>query len=153
MPTLARVARKLRELGFLLALDDVGEGNSGLELLAALPVDFIKISRDMVSTAIERKEARAVLNAVLAFAQQTDAYVIAEGIETPLQATELAELGCAVGQGFLFAPAVPAAGLPGLIGRGGRVQVAEAWGATQAAGSAPGMLESLMDAIVPGGAP
>jgi diguanylate cyclase (GGDEF)-like protein len=124
VPTLSRVARKLRELGFLLALDDVGEGNSGLELLAALPVDFIKISREVVSTAMERKEARAVLNAVLAFAQQTDAYVIAEGIETPemldlvrnpdrRRATRSHGVGGA--QGYLLgrpAPALDATGVP-----------------------------------------
>ena len=44
-------AARLRALGFLIALDDVGAGNAGLEMLRALPVDFIKIDRAVVASA------------------------------------------------------------------------------------------------------
>ena len=54
-------AARLRALGFLLALDDVGAGNAGLEMLRALPVDFIKIDRAVVASAVEDRSARAVL--------------------------------------------------------------------------------------------
>jgi diguanylate cyclase (GGDEF)-like protein/PAS domain S-box-containing protein len=73
---------RLRGLGFRLALDDVGAGNTGLEMLRALPVDFIKIDRDVVANAIEDRSARAVLLGIMAFAREIAAFVIAEGIES-----------------------------------------------------------------------
>ena len=75
-------AARLRALGFLLALDDVGAGNAGLEMLSALPVDFIKIDRAVVSSAVEDRGARAVMLAIMAFARESGSFVIAEGIET-----------------------------------------------------------------------
>jgi diguanylate cyclase (GGDEF)-like protein/PAS domain S-box-containing protein len=72
---------RLQGLGFRLALDDVGAGNAGLEMLRALPVDFIKIDREVVANAIEDRSARAVLLGIMAFAREIDAFVIAEGIE------------------------------------------------------------------------
>jgi diguanylate cyclase (GGDEF)-like protein len=75
-------AARLRALGFLLALDDVGAGNAGLDMLRALPVDFIKIDRAVVAAAVEDRSARAVLLAIMAFARESGSFVIAEGIET-----------------------------------------------------------------------
>jgi len=75
-------ATTLRALGFKLALDDVGAGNSGLEMLRDLKVDFVKVDRGVVWRAIEGTSARAVLASITTFARQTGAYVIAEGIET-----------------------------------------------------------------------
>ncbi|CAN5661825.1 hypothetical protein BH18ACT15_BH18ACT15_01230 [soil metagenome] len=77
-----REARRARDLGFRLALDDVGAGNAGLEMLRQLPVDFVKIDREVVANALEDIKSRAVLGAVISFARQTGAFVIAEGIES-----------------------------------------------------------------------
>jgi len=74
-------ATRLRELGFKIALDDVGAGNSGLAMLRDLEVDFVKIDREVVSRAITDASSRAVFLSVTGFARQTGAYVIAEGIE------------------------------------------------------------------------
>lgn len=75
-------ATALRALGFKLALDDVGAGNSGLEMLRDLNVDFVKVDREVVWRAMEDSSARAVLASITTFARETGAYVIAEGIET-----------------------------------------------------------------------
>jgi diguanylate cyclase (GGDEF)-like protein/PAS domain S-box-containing protein len=75
-------AARLRSLGFNLALDDVGAGNAGLEMLSALPVDFIKIDRAVVANAVDDRGARAVMLGIMAFARESGAFVIAEGIET-----------------------------------------------------------------------
>jgi diguanylate cyclase (GGDEF)-like protein len=75
-------AARLRELGFKLALDDVGAGNAGLEMLSVLPVDFIKIDRAVVANAVDDRGARAVMLGIMAFARESGAFVIAEGIET-----------------------------------------------------------------------
>lgn len=73
--------QRLRDVGFHIALDDVGAGNSGLEMLRHLPVDFVKIDRDVLIDAQVGDSARGVLLAIVAFARQVGAQVIAEGIE------------------------------------------------------------------------
>lgn len=79
---LVRDATRLRALGFRLALDDVGAGNAGLEILKNLPVDFVKIDREIIANSSAGGTGRAILLAVMAYAAETGAYVIAEGIET-----------------------------------------------------------------------
>jgi diguanylate cyclase (GGDEF)-like protein len=75
-------ATRLRRLGFRIALDDVGAGNAGLEMLRELPVDFVKIDHSIIATAQEDVHAQAVLLAIIAYAGRAGAYVIAEGIES-----------------------------------------------------------------------
>jgi EAL domain-containing protein (putative c-di-GMP-specific phosphodiesterase class I)/GGDEF domain-containing protein len=76
-----RSIEHLRAAGLRIALDDVGAGNSGLEMLRRVRPDFVKIDRTVVVEAGHDRGARAVLAAITAFAAQTGAYVIAEGIE------------------------------------------------------------------------
>jgi len=73
---------ELRDLGFLLALDDVGAGDTGLGLLAKVRPHYVKIDRTIVVTAEHIGPGRAVLAAILAYAAESGAIVIAEGIET-----------------------------------------------------------------------
>lgn len=73
--------KRLRRQGFKIALDDVGTGNSGLEMLRLLDTEFVKINRSIVTAAPTEPSARAVLMAMATFARQTGAFVIAEGIE------------------------------------------------------------------------
>jgi diguanylate cyclase (GGDEF)-like protein len=75
-------ASRLRSLGFKLALDDVGAGNAGLEMLRRLPVDFVKIDQSIIVAAVEDTQAQAVLLAIIAYAGRAEAFVIAEGIES-----------------------------------------------------------------------
>jgi diguanylate cyclase (GGDEF)-like protein len=75
-------AKRLRRLGFQLALDDVGSGDSGLEMLRDLPVDFVKIDPSVVAAAVDDPRAQALMMAIIAFARRADAFVIAEGIES-----------------------------------------------------------------------
>ena len=60
-------ATRLRSLGFRLALDDVGAGNAGLEMLRELPVDFVKIDRAVIAAAIDDASAQAVTLAIIAY--------------------------------------------------------------------------------------
>jgi EAL domain-containing protein (putative c-di-GMP-specific phosphodiesterase class I) len=73
--------RRLREQGFQTALDDVGTGNSGLEMLRKIDAEFVKLDRSIVAAAPTEPGARAVLMAMATFARQTGAFVIAEGVE------------------------------------------------------------------------
>jgi diguanylate cyclase (GGDEF)-like protein len=73
--------RRLREQGFKIAVDDVGTGNSGLEILSKIEAEFVKLDRSIITAAATESGARAVLMAMATFARQTGAFVIAEGIE------------------------------------------------------------------------
>jgi diguanylate cyclase (GGDEF)-like protein len=74
---------RLRGQGFKLALDDVGTGNAGLEMLRMVGAEYVKIDSSIVTAAATEPNARAVLMAMATFAWQTGSFVIAEGIEDP----------------------------------------------------------------------
>ncbi len=73
--------QRLRKQGFQTALDNVGTGNSGLEMLRNVEADFVKLDPSIVIAAPTDPSARAVLMAMATFARQTGAFVIAEGVE------------------------------------------------------------------------
>jgi diguanylate cyclase (GGDEF)-like protein len=73
--------QQLRQQGFKIAVDDVGTGNSGLEILRKIRAEFVKLDRSIVVGAATEPGARAVLMAMATFARETGAFVIAEGIE------------------------------------------------------------------------
>jgi diguanylate cyclase (GGDEF)-like protein len=79
--SVVRSLRRLRAAGLQLAVDDVGTGNSGLEMLRQVHAEFVKIDRSVVVAAMSEPGARAVLLAMATFANETGAFVIAEGIE------------------------------------------------------------------------
>jgi EAL domain-containing protein (putative c-di-GMP-specific phosphodiesterase class I) len=75
-------AARLRGLGFRIALDDVGVGNSGLEMLRRLDLDFVKVDQSVIAGAVDDVNVQAVLVAIVAYAHRAGAFVIAEGIES-----------------------------------------------------------------------
>jgi diguanylate cyclase (GGDEF)-like protein len=81
MSSIVKSLERLRAAGLKLALDDVGAGNSGLEMLRQIEVEYVKIDRSVVVGAMTEPGARGVLLAMATFANQTGAFVIAEGIE------------------------------------------------------------------------
>jgi diguanylate cyclase (GGDEF)-like protein len=85
--------QRLRREGFWLALDDVGTGNAGLEMLQKVEPDFVKIDRSIVVGSTTDRSARAVLMAMATYAHQTGAYVIAEGIEDQETLDFIADIG------------------------------------------------------------
>ena len=107
LPVVIREAKRLRALGFALALDDAGSGNSGLEMLSQLAVDFVKIDREVIVRAQSDVGGRAVLAGIIAIAQEMNARIIAEGIEDDAMlslvrtATSRSTIPCAL-QGYYF---------------------------------------------------
>jgi diguanylate cyclase (GGDEF)-like protein len=98
----------LKGLGVYVAIDDFGTGFSSLAALKRLPVEVVKVDRGFVDGLGTDPEDSAIVASVLSLAHAMGLHVIAEGVETPLQASELVALGCTVAQGFLWSPAVPA---------------------------------------------
>jgi diguanylate cyclase (GGDEF)-like protein len=106
------VVTAYRREGFRFAVDDVGEGHSTLEVLAATSPDFVKIARSLVIDAASAGP-RAAIRAVVAFADELGASTIAEGIETESTALYMRDLGVHLGQGWLFGrPELPPTGAP-----------------------------------------
>ncbi|MGO8687861.1 MAG: EAL domain-containing protein [Candidatus Dormibacteria bacterium] len=88
-----------RDQGFRFAVDDVGEGHSTLELLAAARPEYIKIARSLTMTGAH-SSSRAAIRAAVAFAQVSGAAVIAEGIENDYAAGQMIAMGVELGQGM-----------------------------------------------------
>jgi EAL domain-containing protein (putative c-di-GMP-specific phosphodiesterase class I) len=110
------VIEHLARLGAAIALDDFGTGYSSLSYLALLHPMIIKIDRSFVSPSHESAYNDTVLEAIVSLGQKLDMTVLAEGIETEGQLEHLRALGCEVGQGYLFSPAVPAVEVAALLG-------------------------------------
>lgn len=99
---------RLKRAGFRLALDDFGTGYASLSHLLDIPVDIIKVDRTFVKKIGENKQAAAIISGLIITAYQLGLEVIAEGVETEAQLTNLISLGCESGQGYLFGRATVA---------------------------------------------
>ncbi len=105
---------RLAELGASLSMDDFGTGYSSLSQLHRLPFSTLKIDRSFtmgLDAAGPGGGTRPLVEATLGLARQLGLDVVAEGVETPAQRNALAELGCALGQGYLFSKPLPEAEL------------------------------------------
>ena len=97
----AAVLRDLRNFGVKVYLDDFGTGYSSLSHLHKLPVDALKIDRSFVRSLLLPNRP-AIVESILALARTLNTSVVAEGIETNVEARELERLGCTHAQGYLF---------------------------------------------------
>jgi len=112
--TSARAMHALRELGVKLAIDDFGTGSS-LACLKQLPVDSLKIDRSFIDGLPDDPHDRSITEAIVTLGKSLDLTIVAEGVETVEQWIALDELGCTVGQGFLWSPPIPARAFAPLI--------------------------------------
>jgi diguanylate cyclase (GGDEF)-like protein len=98
----------LHVLGVSVAVDDLGTGYSTLSWIRAFPVDRIKIDRTFVADLDADGPGASVVEAIVNLTQGLGCAIIAEGVETQTQVDRLLALGCAHGQGYLFAEPQPA---------------------------------------------
>jgi EAL domain-containing protein (putative c-di-GMP-specific phosphodiesterase class I) len=97
----------LRELGVRLSLDDFGTGYSSLEYLQRLPVQEVKIDRTFVQGMATDPGDLAIVRTVVDISRHFGLSAVAEGVESELTLGLLEEIGCDVGQGFLFSRPLP----------------------------------------------
>ncbi|SEQ62531.1 diguanylate cyclase/phosphodiesterase [Devosia sp. YR412] len=93
----------LRQRGLLVALDDFGTGFASLTHLLSFPVDVIKIDKSFIDKLGTDRASDVVVGSIIDIARRLNMTLVAEGIETASQAIMLSELGCTMGQGYLFA--------------------------------------------------
>ncbi len=92
----------LKTFGASLALDDFGAGYSSLNYLHRLPFDTIKVDRALVRDTSLDGQTPHVLRSVVALAHELGKDVVAEGVETAVDASNLRSIGCEFGQGFYY---------------------------------------------------
>ncbi|THD48955.1 MAG: GGDEF domain-containing protein [Bradyrhizobium sp.] len=105
----------LKSEGISLAIDDFGTGYSSLRHLQILPFDKIKIDQSFVAKMMDSPESRKIVEAIIGLGRSMGLTTVAEGIEREDQNAALRQLGCKIGQGFLFAKAMPAEQAPEFI--------------------------------------
>ncbi|MDP5290994.1 EAL domain-containing protein [Oceanimonas sp. CHS3-5] len=106
----ARMTR-LKELGLGLSIDDFGTGYSSFAYLKELPVDELKLDRTFIRHVDDAPKDRAIIACILQLARELKLAVVAEGVETETQRSQLLALGCPACQGFLMARPMPEAAL------------------------------------------
>lgn len=101
----------VRQLGYGVALDDVGSNPDSLTIMEFVAPDIVKLDRRLVQHPPTRDEAK-ILTAVSAYAERTPTTILAEGIETERDLEQARSLGATLGQGWLLGRPSPLGSLP-----------------------------------------
>ena len=112
----AAALASLKRLGLRLAIDDFGMGFASVSSLLRNQFDVIKIDQSLVAGVQSDPRAASLVSGVIDLARGVGAITVAEGIEDAHQLAELRQMGCDLGQGFHFAPAMPPAELEAALG-------------------------------------
>ncbi|MBY0492135.1 MAG: EAL domain-containing protein [Gemmatimonadaceae bacterium] len=113
------VLRELKGLGITIAIDDFGAGYSSLSYLQQFPIDILKIDKAFVDKLGTADSDEALARAILALGDALGLATVAEGIETMRQVEMLQQLGCLLGQGFLFSRPLAARAFADMLVTGG----------------------------------
>jgi EAL domain-containing protein (putative c-di-GMP-specific phosphodiesterase class I) len=111
------VLNELKSLGVTLALDDFGTGYSSLAYLARLPINALKIDRAFVMGMDQGAQGEMIVGSIISLAHALKLIVVAEGVETEVQAALLRDMRCDLMQGWLFCKAVPFEELAAMLPR------------------------------------
>lgn len=102
-PSLLRLAiDPYREMGFKVAIDDVGGGDSSLKLLSQVRPGYLKLDASLVRGVDSDPFKRLIVEMLLYLAKKIDAQVIAVGLESECEFSSLVSMGVRAGQGFLL---------------------------------------------------
>ena len=105
----------LKALGVRLAIDDFGTGYSSLSYLNKFPIDVLKIDKSFVDQVTDGGQPTALTSAIIALGDALSLRTVAEGVESAEQLAALRGMGCAAGQGFLFARPLDAHAVDALL--------------------------------------
>jgi EAL domain-containing protein (putative c-di-GMP-specific phosphodiesterase class I) len=115
-PTQALAAlHRLHGLGVRIAIDDFGTGYSSLSLLQRFPIQCIKIDRAFVNDIVTEPATQNIVRTIIAMATAMGAEIVAEGVETTEQLSQLSSLECHRAQGYLFSRPVHVDDVPRVV--------------------------------------
>ena len=97
----------LRELGFVIEMDDFGSGYSSLNMLGKMPVDILKLDMKFIQDEAAGPDDGGILHFIMELARWMDLSVVAEGVETRQQLERLKKADCDYVQGYYFARPMP----------------------------------------------
>ncbi|NYT65693.1 EAL domain-containing protein [Alcaligenaceae bacterium] len=106
-----RILQPLRDMGISISISHFGTGYSNLLQLKQLPIQELKIDRELIQGLDHNNDNAAVITAIVAIGHALNLRIVAEGIETSKQLELLASSGCDVLQGFLLGHPMPPAQL------------------------------------------
>lgn len=101
--------RRLKEYGFVIAIDDFGSGYSSLSFLKDIQADILKIDMGFLHKTEHQERSRIILKSVIALASELGMPTVVEGVETEQQVRDLTAIGCDIFQGFYFSQPIPVA--------------------------------------------
>ncbi len=99
--------QRCKELGFSLAIDDFGTGYSSMEHLLEMEIDTLKIDQAFIKKMHEQEKARNLVQGIVDLSKALDYSIVAEGIETQLDADTVRDMGVHYGQGFYIGKPQP----------------------------------------------
>lgn len=105
--TVLETIHRLRELGFVIEMDDFGSGYSSLNMLSDMPIDVLKMDMKFVRNIETSDTDMRLVKLILDIARYLGVKVVAEGVETEGQLRLLKDVGCDLIQGFYFSRPVP----------------------------------------------
>jgi diguanylate cyclase (GGDEF)-like protein len=110
------ILEAIRAMGFKTALDDFGTGYASLAYLCNFKFDKIKIDRTFVSSVSTVDASRRIVQSVITLGRGLGVNIVAEGVETQVEALMMTQFGCTELQGFLFSKPLPAEEMAELLG-------------------------------------
>ncbi|MGN0715302.1 MAG: EAL domain-containing protein [Anaerovoracaceae bacterium] len=114
---LVSTVEQLREMGFIVEMDDFGSGYSSLNMLSQMNLDVLKLDIQFTQNEIAKSPELSILNDVINMAHRLGMSVVAEGIETREQMECLESVGCDYAQGYFLAKPMPTADFEKLLKR------------------------------------
>ncbi|MCI7130589.1 MAG: EAL domain-containing protein [Lachnospiraceae bacterium] len=117
---LLEVVEQLKKAGFTIEMDDFGSGYSSLNMLAAMPIDILKLDMKFVQNYSEKDNSRSIMSFVIGLAKWMNLYVIAEGVETREQLDLLRGMDCNLAQGYYFSKPLPDKDFEEVLRKSGR---------------------------------
>ncbi len=114
---LIEVVGRLREKGFFIEMDDFGSGFSSLNTLKDVKFDMLKLDLKFLTAVTDDERSGIILSSIVRMARWLNVPVMAEGVETHLQADYLKTIGCSLVQGYLFAKPMPVEAFETLLRR------------------------------------
>jgi EAL domain-containing protein (putative c-di-GMP-specific phosphodiesterase class I) len=102
-PALERFVDRHREMGFLIAIDDMGTGDSNLPRIAALRPQILKLDRSLVEGIDANFFKQETFKSLVSLANRIGCMILAEGVETQAEVDTCATLGAELFQGYYFA--------------------------------------------------